>query len=94
MEVEKGKTFKYLKDKREVSSEVIENLKYFNKMKKMIIGALTESKMTIPQLTKKINMPESEVVYYLMTLVKYGYVQTAEVDDMDEYFYYKIKNNG
>jgi predicted transcriptional regulator len=93
MEVEKGKTFKYLKEKREVSQEVKDNLKYFNNMKKNIISALTEGEMTIPQLAKKISVPEPEVVFYLMSLVKYGYVQTGAVDDMDEYFYYKIKNN-
>jgi hypothetical protein len=36
-------------------------------------------------------MPANEVVYYLMSLVKYGFVQTGAVDDMDAYFSYKLK---
>jgi len=94
MEVEKGKTFKYLREKREVLQQAKDNLKYFNNMKRNILSVLEESEMTIPQMAKKINVPEHEVVFYLMTLVKYGYVQTGAVDDMDEYFSYKIKKNG
>jgi len=31
------------------------------------------------------------VMYYLMTLRKYGDVETGEIDDMDEYYSYKRK---
>ncbi len=39
-------------------------------------------------------MPKDEVVFYLMSMVKYGLVEKGDVDDMDEYFSYKLKNNG
>ncbi len=91
MEIEKGKTYKYMREKREVSQAVKENLKHFNKIKKSILEALQESDLTIDQLTKKLNMPKDEVVYYVMSLVKYGFVQTGQIDDMDEYFNYKLK---
>lgn len=91
MEVEKGKTAKYLREKRGVSQQVKDNLKEFNKIKKAILDALTESDLTIVQLTEKLNMPKADVVYYLMSLIKYGFVQTGAVDDMDEYFSYKLK---
>ena len=91
MEVEKGKTAKYLRDKQGVSEQVKANLKEFTKIKKAILEALTESEMTIEQLTEKLGMPKHEVVYYLLSLVKYGFVQTGAIDDMDEYYTYKIK---
>lgn len=91
MDIEKGKTFKYLRDKREVPQEVKDQLKEFNRIKKSILDALQESDLTIDQLTQKLNMPKPDVVYYLMSLIKYGFVQTGEVDDMDEYFTYKLK---
>jgi hypothetical protein len=91
MEVEKGKTYKYLRDKRDVSQAVKDNLKQFIKIKKNILDALKEGDLTIIALTQKLQMPKHEVVYYLMTLVKYGFVQTGTVDDMDEYFSYKLK---
>ncbi len=91
MEIEKGKTAKYLRDKREVPQELKDKLKEFNRIKKAILEALKQSDLTIAQLSQKLNMPRPEVVYYLMSLVKYGFVQTGEVDDMDEYFTYKLK---
>lgn len=91
MEIEKGKTFKYLKDKREVSQAAKDNLKEFLRVKKAILDALKEGDLTIGDLTKKLQMPGHIVVYYLLSLVKYGFVQTGPVDDMDEYFLYKLK---
>ena len=91
MEIEKGKTYKFLRERREVSQAAKDNLKQFIKIKKSITDALKESDLTIEQLTQKLNMPKHEVVFYLMSLVKYGYVQTGAVDDMDAYFSYKLK---
>ena len=91
MEIEKGKTFKYLRDKREVSQAAKDNLKKFNRIKKTVLDSLRENDLTIDQLTKILNMPKDEVVFYVMSLVKYGYVQTGTIDDMDEYFSYKLK---
>ena len=91
MEIEKGKTYKYLREKREVSQVAKDNLNQFIKIKKSILDALQESDLTIEQLTQKLNMPANEVVYYLMSLVKYGFVQTGAVDDKDAYFSYKLK---
>jgi predicted transcriptional regulator len=81
MEIEKGKT----------SEAAKENLKNFSRIKKSILEALREDDLTIDQLSQKLNMPKHEVVFYLMTLLKYGLVQTGAIDDMDEYFYYKLK---
>lgn len=91
MEIEKGMTYKYLRDKRAVPQEVKDELKEFNRIKKVILDALKEGDQTIDQLTQKLNIPKPDVVYYLMSLIKYGFVQTGEVDDMDEYFTYKLK---
>lgn len=92
MEIEKGKTAKYLRESREVSPEVKDNLKTYTRIRKSIVEALKEGELTIGQLSEKLNMPKPEVVYYLMSLVKYGQVATGEIDDMDEYYTYKLKN--
>ncbi len=94
MEIEKGKTAKYLKEKRPVPPEVTEHLKYFTKMKKLLLNALKEGEKTVPQLSEELKLPKDEVMFQLMSLLKYGFVETGEIDDMDEYFYYKIKSNG
>ena len=94
MEVEKGKTAKYLKEKQPVPKEVTEQLKSFTKSKKRLVNALKEGEKTIPQLAEELKLPKDEILFQLMTLLKYGFVETGEIDDMDEYFYYKIKSNG
>ncbi|MBN2637608.1 MAG: hypothetical protein JXR65_00815 [Bacteroidales bacterium] len=94
MEIEKGKTAKYLKEKRPVPKEVTEQLKSFTKTKKAMLEALKEEHKTVPELAIELNMPKDEVVYQLMSLMKYGLIEPDGIDDMDEYFYYKIKENG
>jgi hypothetical protein len=47
MEVEKGKTFKYLRGKREVSQSAKDNLKQFIRIKKEILEALSDKEMNI-----------------------------------------------
>jgi predicted transcriptional regulator len=91
MEIEKGKTAKYLREKLGgIPEQAKENLKEFNRIKKILLEALANEDLTIKQLTKKVNMPSDEVVYHLMSLVKYGFVKTGEIDDMDEYYTYKL----
>jgi len=94
MSASNKKTVLIMKEKRQVSQKVKENLKYFSKVKKDIIKALKEGKKTVPELAEELNMPKDEVLYYLMSLLKYDIVEVEGIDDMDEYFYYKIKNNG
>jgi predicted Rossmann fold nucleotide-binding protein DprA/Smf involved in DNA uptake len=91
MEIEKGKTYKYLREKREVSQAAKDKMKQFSKIRKIILDSLKEGELTIDQLTQKANLPKDEVVFYLMSLIKYGSVQAGALDDMDEYFTYKLK---
>lgn len=94
MEIIKGKTIKYIKEKQTVPQEVKDNLKYFNQMKKALLGTLKEEPKTVPQLAEALQLPKDEVMFHLMSLLKYGFVEPDEIDDNDEYFYYKIKDNG
>jgi hypothetical protein len=91
MEREKGKTFRIMREKREVSQQAKDNLKSYNAIKKEICDALKERDMTIDELSQTLRRPKHEIVYYLMSLVKYDFVETGAIDDMDEYFSYKIK---
>ncbi|OIP84873.1 MAG: hypothetical protein AUK44_01055 [Porphyromonadaceae bacterium CG2_30_38_12] len=91
MEVEKGKTAKYLREKLGgMPEKAKENLKEFNGIKKLMLDALKEEDLTVKQMSEKINMPTDQVMYYLMSLVKYGFVKTGDIDDMDEYYTYKL----
>jgi predicted transcriptional regulator len=94
MDKAKVLTYKILKESREVLPEAKEKLKAFTKMKKTILNALKEGEKTVPELTDELRIPGSEIVYTLMSLLKYGSVCVSRLDDNDEYFYYKLKNNG
>ncbi|MBE0650076.1 MAG: hypothetical protein IH595_04460 [Bacteroidales bacterium] len=93
MDAEKGKTAKFLKGTRTVPREVTEQLKYFTKTKNQLIKVLKEGEKTIPQLSEILGLPTDEVMFQLMSLLKYGNVQAADMDDRDEYFYYKLKDD-
>jgi predicted transcriptional regulator len=89
MVTEKGLTCKYLREKHEVPAAVKEQLRQFTRIKKSLLDALREDELTIAQLADKLSMPRHEVVYYLMSMIKYGYIMQGEIDDMDEYYTYK-----
>ncbi len=91
MSIEKGNTCKALRDKQGASAQAKEQLKEFNRIKKSILEALKVEDLTIMQLAEKLNMSQHDTMYNLLTLVKYGFVATGEIDDMDEYYTYKIK---
>lgn len=93
MTAEKGQTVKIMREKRKVSAAAKENLKQFNRKKKAILEELQKEDLTIAQLSEKLNLPQDEMVFILMSLVKFGFVETGTIDDMDEYFNYKIKKN-
>ena len=86
------KTIETIKKTRTVSDELKAKRKEFADIKKMIIKSLEPGPKTIPQIANEINQAQDVVLYYLMTLRKYGEVETDEIDDMDEYFTYKLKS--
>lgn len=84
------KTIDIIKEKRTVSEEVKKKRKKFADIKKLILNALKEGPKSIPEIAEETNLSQDIVTYHLMTLRKYGDIETGEIDDMDEYFSYKI----
>jgi heterodisulfide reductase subunit A len=58
---------------------------------KSILKTLEAEQKNIPQIAKETNLPLPVITYNLMTLVKYGYINPGEMDENDEYYFYKIK---
>ena len=86
------KTIDIIKETRTVSEELKAKRKKCADRKKQILKALEPEPKTIPQIATELNLPADEVMFFLMTLRKYGDIETGEIDDMDEYFYYKRKS--
>jgi hypothetical protein len=89
--IEKGKTAKYLRDKQGIPQQAKDNLKEFNRIKKTLLAALAQREMTIKELSEATQMPLADTMFYVMSLIKYGEAAVGEIDDMDEYYTYKIK---
>jgi predicted transcriptional regulator len=86
-----GKTIDIIKKKREVPQEVKDNIKAFTKIKKLILKTLETEPKSVPQIAKEIDLAQDIVTYHLMTLQKFGSVEVDDIDDMDEYYLYKLK---
>jgi hypothetical protein len=86
----KDRTIDIIKQKRTVSVTVNEERKKFNSFKKAIKEALKEEPKSIPQLAAEIKMPLHDTTYYLMAMQKFGEIAVDSLDDMDEYYFYKL----
>ena len=84
------KTIDYIKNKRKVPEELKLRVKEFNRTKKAIINSLKEKPKSIPQIAQETGLPFELVTYTLITLRKYNEIVTDEIDDKDEYFFYKL----
>ena len=85
------KTIDEMKKQREVPRAVRERVKRYAKIRKAILGELKSEPMTIPRIAERTGLEQEVVTYHLMTLRKFGEVETDRMDDMDEYYFYRIK---
>lgn len=87
----KIKTINILKETRTVPAHVLEGRKKYVRIRKAILEALKEEGKTIPQIAEATELSSPETTYYLMTLLKFGDVEVEGIDDVDEYYIYKLK---
>ena len=81
-----------MKEKRKVPQSVKDSIKTFNKLKKKILKSLETGEKTIPEIAKEMDDDIDAITYNLMTLMKYGFIKAGEMDEGDEYYYYKLKD--
>lgn len=87
----KVRTVSILKETRNVSEHVNEERKKYIQIRKTLREALKEESKSIPQLASATLLPLPDVTYYLMSMLKFGEVEVDGIDDMDEYYFYKLK---
>jgi hypothetical protein len=92
MTVKKGRTFVEAKKKYGVNENVRERSKHYKEIHKRILATLEDGPKTIPQIAEILEMPASDVTYFLMTCRKFGNIKVSGLDDMDEYFLYELEN--
>lgn len=66
-------------------------VKAFAGVKRAIKKVLKEGEKTIPEIAGETGMSPADVTYYLMTMLKFGDVAAGDMDDDDEYYFYRLK---
>ncbi|MBE9512325.1 MAG: hypothetical protein IMY71_15745 [Bacteroidetes bacterium] len=89
-EKKKQLTVTLMKEKRTVPDEVKEKSKKFVRMRKAIKASLKEGPKTIPQMVEEMNFPTDVMTYYVMSLQKFGDITVGDLDEDDEYYFYKL----
>lgn len=67
-------------------------MKEYPQMWKNILQTMNGDKKSIPQIAEELAIDKEVVTYNLMTMNKYNIVLPSGMDDKEEYYYYKIKN--
>lgn len=67
-------------------------MKEYPQIWKNILGVIEGTKKTIPEVAHELASDTSMITYHMMTMNKYGIVAPAGMDDKEEYYNYKIKN--
>ena len=69
-------------------------MKDFPELWRRIMQALNENALTIPQIAKTLLEKTELVTWHVMTMYKYYLLETAGMDEDEEYYLYKLKNKG
>lgn len=67
-------------------------MKEYPQIWKSILHTMEGTKKSIPQVAAEIAADKDVVTYHMMTMNKYSVVMAAGMDEKEEYYYYKIKN--
>jgi hypothetical protein len=87
----KVRTVTILKETRKVPEHVDAERKKYIQIRRTLREALKDQSKTIPELAVATQLLLPDVTYYLMSMLKFGEVDVDGIDDMDEYYFYKLK---
>jgi hypothetical protein len=85
------KTIEIIRQKWIIPDSVKQRHKDYLQLRKQIRQVLQEQAETIPGISLKTGIPSDQVLFVVMTMRKYNEVETSDLDDMDEYYFYKLK---
>lgn len=84
---------KAARDESAETEEAEADLKDVPQLWKSILGTFSDQEpKTIPQIAEMVSLPTELVTWHVMTMNKYFMLEPAGMDDNDEYYYYKPKN--
>jgi heterodisulfide reductase subunit A2 len=80
------------KETEKVEEEGKVSMKEYPQIWKNILQSIQDNRKSIPQIAEELAVEKEIITYHLMTMNKYNVVMASGMDDKEQYFYYKIKN--
>ncbi len=81
---------------KEAETETLEadmvTMKEYPQLWKNILQTMEANKKSIPQIAEELAVDKEVITYHMMTMNKYNVVMASGMDNDEQYFYYKIKN--
>lgn len=80
--------------KNQISRDISEVMRDEMYMKKKILAFLHEGPGTIPEIAAALGHSGSDVVYWVMAMWRYGYLEAEGKADSEGYYKYRLTNKG
>jgi predicted transcriptional regulator len=68
------------------------SMKEYSQLWKNILQTMEGDKKSIPQIAEELAVDKEVITYNVMTMNKYNVVMASGMDDNEQYYYYRIKN--
>ncbi len=89
---DKAKLKRLREERKEHIQKAKEMIKEQNRLVKMIKEQLSDAPKTVPEISQAIDVPTWEVMWYVISLKKYGLVEEGDKDG--SYFKYQLVSKG
>lgn len=73
------------------AEEAKAGMKEYPEIWNSIVSVLEDKPLTIPQISEETGIENNLITWHLMTMNKYGVVESAGLNDEENYFMYKLK---
>lgn len=73
-----------------IERDIAETMRDEMTMRDRIIGLLQDGPQTIPEIAAALDCPGNNVMYWVMTLWRYGYLEETGKPDDDGYYKYRL----
>jgi heterodisulfide reductase subunit A2 len=82
---------------KETETEIVEEtvhitMKEYPQIWKLILQSLDSDKKSIPQIAEELAVEKEVITFNMMTMNKYNIVMASGMDENEQYYFYKIKN--
>ncbi len=78
--------------KNRINRDIAEVMRDEMGMKKSIISLLSDEPKTIPEIATVLQYPGADVMYWVMAMWRYGYIEETGKPNDEGYYTYRLTN--